>query len=504
MANPVQANTSQVAQLRSQKSFFGHPKAIGTLSFMQLCNSFANYGMSAMLVYYLYAAAPEGLGFTQENAAQLVSLYSAVSILTGIIGSYVADRVLGPRKALGLARSVQAVAYLCLAIPFLGVYGYVASQALLCLGTMLSGRSLEALTGKMYEKEDKRRDGAFAISYVISNIGAAAPAISGTVALMTGYNVAFAMCAVFAILGVVSYYATEKKFFGPIGQEPDDPLSPEKKKSFMMKFAIIVVAAVVVMAVLFTTGILTINVFANFMSTAAIFIPVIYLVYIIKSPKTEKEESKHVLYLIPMYICNCFAMLVWTQSTSILAIYAEQRVNRNLFGFEITPAAFQTLPAVLAIIFGIIVTALWTKLGKKQPSAPTKIGIGTIFWGCGPLFMIIPFVLYAADVKVSPMWLVMFYVLIIFGEAITNAVGYSSASLVAPKAFTTQMMTVWSMSQSTGAALSTLAVNFYHEGSEATYFLLIGGITCLVGLLVMVFAKKLEKGMGLANNKEAE
>lgn len=74
--------------------------------------------MSAILVYYLYAAAPEGLGFTQENAAQLVSLYSAVSILTGIIGSYVADRVLGPRKALGLARSVQAVAYLCLAIPF--------------------------------------------------------------------------------------------------------------------------------------------------------------------------------------------------------------------------------------------------------------------------------------------------------------------------------------------------------------------------------------------------
>ena len=142
MANPVQTNTSQVAQLRSQKSFFGHPKAIGTLSFMQLCNSFANYGMSAILVYYLYAAAPEGLGFTQENAAQLVSLYSAVSILTGIIGSYVADRVLGPRKALGLARSVQAVAYLCLAIPFLGVYGYVASQALLCLGTMLSGRSL--------------------------------------------------------------------------------------------------------------------------------------------------------------------------------------------------------------------------------------------------------------------------------------------------------------------------------------------------------------------------
>ena len=96
------------------------------------------------------------------------------------------------------------------------------------------------------------------------------------------------------------------------------------------------------------------------------------------------------------------------------------------------------------------------------------------------------------------------YVLIIFGEAITNAVGYSSASLVAPKAFTTQMMTVWSMSQSTGAALSTLAVNFYHEGSEANYFLMIGGITCVVGLLVMIFAKKIEKGMGLADTSAAK
>lgn len=502
MTNPVQTSTSQIAQLRSQKSFFGHPKAIGTLSFMQLCNSFANYGMSAILVYYLYAAAPEGLGFTQENAAQLVSLYSAVSILTGIIGSYVADRVLGPRKALGLARSVHAVAYLCLAIPFFGVYGYVASQALLCLGTMLSGRSLEALTGKMYEKEDKRRDGAFAISYVISNIGAAAPAISGTVALMTGYNVAFAMCAVFAVLGVVSYYATEKKFFGPIGQEPDDPLSPEKKKSFMVKFVVAVVAAVVVMAVLFTTGILTINVFANFMSTAAIFIPVIYLIYIIKSPKTEKEESKHVLYLIPMYVT---VLQCWYGHSP--PPFWRSMQNRELTEICLALKSHQQRSRLCRQFWQLSLVSSsphsGQNLAKKQPSAPTKIGIGTIFWGCGPLFMIIPFVLYAADVKVSPMWLVMFYVLIIFGEAITNAVGYSSASLVAPKAFTTQMMTVWSMSQSTGAALSTLAVNFYHEGSEATYFLMIGGITCLIGLLVMIFAKKIEKGMGLADSKQA-
>lgn len=109
----------------------------------------------------------------------------------------------------------------------------------------------------------------------------------------------------------------------------------------------------------------------------------------------------------------------------------------------------------------------------------------------------IPFNLYGPGEKASPLWLIIFYVIIILGEAVTNPVGYSSASLVAPKAFATQMITVWSLSQSTGAALSTLAVNFYEKGSETSYFLMIGGLTCVVGLTVGLLRKGIAKGMGL-------
>ena len=34
----------------------------------------------------------------------------------------------------------------------------------------------------------------------------------------------------------------------------------------------------------------------------------------------------------------------------------------------------------------------------------------------------------------------------------------------------TQMMTIWSMSQSTGAALNTLLTNFYEERNFASFF----------------------------------
>ena len=40
--------------LRKQTAFLGQPKGVGTLSFMQLCNSFANYAMSAVLRFTTY------------------------------------------------------------------------------------------------------------------------------------------------------------------------------------------------------------------------------------------------------------------------------------------------------------------------------------------------------------------------------------------------------------------------------------------------------------------
>lgn len=492
------------AELRKQTNFLGHPKGIGILSFMQLCNSYANYGMSAVLIYYLYKAVPEGLGLSQTNAAQLISLYSACSMVMGVIGSYMADRVIGPRRALRYNRIIQAIAYAVLAIPGLGLVGYTISQCLLLVANMCAGRSLEALVGKFYEKSDSRRDGAFTITYVISNIGAAAPVISGMVALAAGYHGAFALCAVFAALGALSFIFTENKFFGTIGAEPDVPVEDTQKKKFLTRLTIAVVLAIVIFGGLLGTGTISISTFANTVSTAAIFVPVIYFIVILRSSKTAPEERRHVLWLIPAFICNCVSLMVWYQGTSILAIYADVRVNRVLFGIEITPAAFQTIPAILAIFFGSTVLGLWNKMGKKQPLSSTKEGLGTIFWGCGPLLMVIPYLLYPADVKVSPLWLIGFYVLIILGEALNSPVGYSCASLVAPKAFAAQMVTVWSLSQSTGAALSSLVVNFYHEGSEATFFLAIGTVTCIVGALAIVFRKKIATGMGLLNAASTE
>ena len=181
----------------------------------------------------------------------------------------------------------------------------------------------------------------------------------------------------------------------------------------------------------------------------------------------------------------------------MLSIYAETSVNMNFFGKEITPASFVTLQSIFSILFGSLITGLWAKLGKKQPTTPGKMGIGTLCYGISILIMVLPFQIYAPGEKASPLWLISFYAVYTVGEAICWSAGTSAATIVAPAAFATQMLTIWSMGQSTGASLSALAANFYKEGSESMYFLAIGVAVVAAAVIILVLQKPLAHGMGI-------
>lgn len=81
---------------------------------------------------------------------------------------------------------------------------YLGSQFLLLLSAAAMGNSLDALTGKMYEKGDPKRDGGYSILYIMNNIGAIAPVITGTIAQATGYHMGFLLAAILRVLFSVS------------------------------------------------------------------------------------------------------------------------------------------------------------------------------------------------------------------------------------------------------------------------------------------------------------
>jgi len=164
----------------NDRSFLGHPKGLGTTTSMQAMHAFSHYGMSAILVYYLYESVQNaGLRFDQGLAAQLTSYYISMFPIAGVVGAYVAERFIGVRKALILGWILRVIALLFLAIPGGGIAFYVANQCLLLVSASCLGQSLYALVGKMYSKTEPRRDGAFTLMYVMNNVGTISPMITG-------------------------------------------------------------------------------------------------------------------------------------------------------------------------------------------------------------------------------------------------------------------------------------------------------------------------------------
>ncbi len=76
-------------------SFFGHPKGLAVLFFAEMWERFSFYGMRALLVLYL----TQHFLFRDEQANGIYAAYASLVYLMPIIGGFLADRYLGPRKA---------------------------------------------------------------------------------------------------------------------------------------------------------------------------------------------------------------------------------------------------------------------------------------------------------------------------------------------------------------------------------------------------------------------
>ena len=94
------ARQAEIKKLQNETCFIGHPFGVGIVSFKYMMGSVTSYGFSAIFIYYLYAAAPQGLGLTQLEASQFITLDIALGSIFGTIGSYMADRVFGNRRGL--------------------------------------------------------------------------------------------------------------------------------------------------------------------------------------------------------------------------------------------------------------------------------------------------------------------------------------------------------------------------------------------------------------------
>lgn len=219
-------------------------------------------------------------------------------------------------------------------------------------------------------------------------------------------------------------------------------------------------------------------------SILGIIIPVVYFSVMYFSKKTTKMEQKNLHAYIPLFIAAMMFWAIQEQGAIILAHYADERTRLSFAGLNLQSSWFQSFNPLFIVLLAPVFAGLWMKLGHRQPSTNKKFSFGLIFAGLSFLIMIIPAVYAGPNTLVSPVWLVLSFLIVVIGELCLSPVGLAATIKMAPAAFSAQTMGLWFLSNASAQAINAQIVKFYSPETEVIYFGIIGGFAVLLGVIL--------------------
>ncbi|MEV5967944.1 peptide MFS transporter [Kribbella sp. NPDC051952] len=478
---------------RSTRTFFGQPPVLANLFGVELWERFSFYGMQGILLIYLYYTADRGgLGIDEGTATSIVGAYGGLVYLSTILGAWLADRLLGAERTLFYAAVVVMLGHIALGV-IPGLVGVAVGLVLIGFGSGGVKANATSLVGTLYKENDDRRDGGFSLFYLGINLGAlAGPLLTGLLQKNAGFHYGFGLAAVGMFLGLVQYGAGRHRLTGAAREVPN-PLPPESLRRVAVGTGI---GLIVVVAIL-VSGILPASRFATAVAVISAVAAVIYFVVILSSKQLSDIERRRVFAFIPLFIASAAFWSLYQQQFTVVTIYSDQRLNRNIFGWEMPVSFVQSINPVMIIVLSGVFAAIWTKLGSRQPSTPVKFSAGLAIMGIAFLL----FLTMAGGGPNSAPLLGLAGILLVFtiAELLLSPVGLSLSTKLAPAAFRTQMVALFFLSIALGTAMSGVLAKLYTTDHETAYFGIIGGVAIVLGALLALAVRPIRNLMSGVN-----
>ncbi len=473
--------------------FFGQPRVLANLFGVELWERFSFYGMQGILLIYLYySAARGGLGINQDTATSIVGAYGGSVYLATVAGAWLADRLLGPERVLFSSAVLVMIGHICLSV-IPGVAGVTTGLIGIALGSGGVKATATAIVGTLYAEGDDRRDAGFSLFYLGINLGAlVGPLLTGLLQKEWGFHFGFALAAVGMALGLIQYSIGRKQLTRDeaAARTVANPL-PAHRRPLV---AVLAAAVIVVVAVLAFTGLLPASRLSTIVAVLSALAAIAYFAVILSSHRIDGTERRRVLAFIPLFVASAAFWSLYQQQFTVLTVYSDKRLDRNLFGWDMPVSWVQSINPVFIIILSGIFAAIWLKLGSRQPSTPAKFAAGTIVMGVAFLL----FLPFAGDTGANTVPLLgLTGILFVFtiAELLLSPVGLSVTTKLSPRAFRTQMVALFFLSVALGTAMSGVLAGYYDEKHEVPYFGLLGAVAIAVGLALLALTPMLKRLM---------
>lgn len=478
------------------RPFLGHPGGLATLFFTELWERFSYYGMRGLLILYMTAAASAGgLGYDTAQAGAIYGLYSGCVYLACLPGGWLADRLLGARRATLCGGSLILAGHLCLAAPTGS--SFFAGLALVVLGTGLLKPSISTMVGDLYPPDDPRRDAGYSLYYMGINLGAfLAPLACGWLALSDdgralatslggspalAWHLGFGAAAVGMAAGLLQFLAGSAHLRD--AGRPPAALSPADHRRLQRG---LLAGAVVVggLALALWQDALTLQRLSDGFALVLLGVTAAFFTAMFRGGEWTGEERNRLKLILILFVAAAVFWSLFEQGGSTLNLFAARNTNLDVGGHEFPATWFQSVNPLLIILLAPVFAWGWVKLGSRNPSRHAKFTLGLVLVGAGFGVLAVGAWCAANGVKVSPWWLVATYLLHTLGELCLSPVGLSAISTLAPARIASLTMGVWFLASAVGNYLGGRVAGLYEQFSLPTLFALVASVALVAALVL--------------------
>ncbi|CAN5566856.1 oligopeptide:H+ symporter [soil metagenome] len=438
------------------KTFLGHPRGLYMLFFAEMWERFSYYGMRAILVFYL----TKHFLFAKDPAYAVYGAYTSMVYITPIIGGYLADRYLGARKSVLVGGLFISAGHLLIAVTEgpvgdagFSLNGFYLGLASIIVGTGFLKANISVLVGKLYPRDDIRRDPAFSIFYMGINTGAfAGPIICGILGERVGWSWGFGAAGVGMLLGLVVFVLCKGALHG-VGEPPNPQALTARTRVGLSTEWLIYLGALA--TILVSWMLVQSQDAVGTLLICAALLTVGYIVWraVWTLPRVERDRIFAAMFLIAL------SPLFWAlfeQAGSSLNVYTDERVNRTILGWDIPASVFQSVNSVFIITLAPVFAAIWTFLGRRgwEPSATFKFGIGLIVVGAGFFALIAG---AATSSGLTPaIFIILLYLFHSVAELCFSPIGLSSTTRLSIPSMAGLMMGTWFLATAAGNFIAAL------------------------------------------------
>ena len=462
----VPAQTEQPLSAESTS----HPHGLYLLFATEMWERFSYYGMRAVLVLFLTKAMMMDKAF----ASKFYGGYTSLVYLTPLIGGFISDRYWGNRRSILTGGLLMAMGQFTLFFSASN-YGPESTHALshwllyLGLGVMIVGNgffkpNISSMVGSLYSATDKRKDAAYTIFYMGINAGSV---IGNYVTSKLGdkdghpeaFRWAFLACGIAMVLSTVIFQWGKSKYLHtPEGKQVG--ITPIDSGGVKGVFALLPVLLALVLGILWLDS-TKFPLIAPLLGLALVAIA--YMIFSDKSLSGSDIQGILVIFIVSFFVV--FFWAAFEQAPASLTFFADEQMDRTIFGHVLEPSLFQILNGIFVVVLAYPMALIWTALGRRgaEPSSPVKMALGLALLAAGYLVMCFGVHNLLPGVKVSMFYLVTLYFLHSVGELCLSPIGLSLVNKLAPAKFASLLMAVWFLANAAANYLAGYMSSLYPD-----------------------------------------